>query len=103
MFLHAVFFHHAVFFPDESSSKRQNKDRKMLLTRLLLGNMYVTKEAKQFKTPPCADCLKTDCTKGHHTLFDSVVADGKWLFREFIVYRSEQCYPEYLITYDRVR
>ncbi|VDI54719.1 poly [ADP-ribose] polymerase 10/14/15 [Mytilus galloprovincialis] len=90
-------------YADESSSKRQNKDRKMLLTRLLLGNMYVTKEAKQFKTPPCADCLKTDCTKGHHTLFDSVVADGKWLFREFIVYRSEQCYPEYLITYDRVR
>ncbi|XP_052082465.1 uncharacterized protein LOC127720101 [Mytilus californianus] len=86
----------------DNPSNRQSKDRKMLLMRLLLGDMYVTGKPEKFVTPPCANCLKPDCVKSHHTPFDSVVADGKWLFREFIVYRSEQCYPEYLITYDRV-
>ncbi|CAC5370449.1 unnamed protein product [Mytilus coruscus] len=86
----------------DNASNRQSHDRKMLLMRLLLGDMYVTGKPEKFVTPPCASCLKTDCVKGHHTSFDSVVADGKWMFREFIVYRSEQCYPEYLITYDRV-
>ncbi|CAC5363950.1 unnamed protein product [Mytilus coruscus] len=31
----------------------------------------------------------------------TVVADGQWNFREFIVYKSSQCYPEYIITYKR--
>ncbi|XP_063409299.1 uncharacterized protein LOC134692726 isoform X2 [Mytilus trossulus] len=86
----------------DSASNRQSPGRKMLLMRMLLGDMFVTSKPEKFVTPPCASCLKSNCTKGHHIPFDSVVADGTWLFREFIVYRSEQCYPEYLITYDRV-
>ncbi|XP_071144780.1 uncharacterized protein [Mytilus edulis] len=86
----------------DNASNRQSPGRKMLLMRMLLGDMFVTSKPEKFITPPCANCLKSDCVKGHHIPFDSVVADGKWMFREFIVYRSEQCYPEYLITYDRV-
>jgi len=47
-------------------------------------------------------CKIPSCTTAQHRPYDSVVGDGKWIFREFVVYAKEQCYPEYVITYDRV-
>ena len=34
--------------------------------------------------------------------FDSVLAGSQKRFREFLVFDARQCYPEYLIVYDRV-
>ncbi|XP_076071626.1 protein mono-ADP-ribosyltransferase PARP14-like [Mytilus galloprovincialis] len=48
------------------------------------------------KRPPCKTCNSDLCTT-HPELYDSVVAEfGR---REFVVYDSYKCYPEYLITY----
>lgn len=75
---------------------------KMILVRMLLGKIFVANNAQQFKLPPCETCLHDNCTIQHHEHFDSVVVDiQNKLFREFIVYDAHQCYPEYIITYDR--
>lgn len=75
---------------------------KMILVRMLLGNIFVANNARLFKLPPCVTCLHDNCTIQHHEHFDSVVVDiPNKLFREFIVYDAHQCYPEYIITYDR--
>ncbi|CAL1537117.1 unnamed protein product, partial [Lymnaea stagnalis] len=70
-----------------------HKDCKMLLMRVLLGDVYVCKDGH-----PSG---KTICHCPNQKLYDSIMADGKWLFREFVVYDKSQCYPEYVITYER--
>ncbi|KAK0062243.1 tankyrase-like isoform X2 [Biomphalaria pfeifferi] len=58
---------------------------------------------KRFKKPPCMSCHDDLCYCGNRDYYDSVMGDGKWLFREFVVYYdASQCYPEFLITYERV-
>lgn len=78
----------------------------MLLVRTCLGEMYVrTDTLKQYayKRPPCMECYHDKCTDSNHSSsFDSIVVDGGWIFREFIVYDNHACYPEYLISYKRV-
>lgn len=74
----------------------------MLLIRLILGNVCVLQNSQKYKIPPCMQCKIPSCTTAQHRPYDSVVGDGKWIFREFVVYAKEQCYPEYVITYDRV-
>ncbi|XP_069130993.1 protein mono-ADP-ribosyltransferase PARP15-like isoform X2 [Argopecten irradians] len=88
----------------DHKQQRSNGSKKMLLVRMLLGNMFVCNDANptKYRKPPCrkTSCLRDNCTNGHGH-FDSVVGDGHWLFREFVVYTAEQCYPEYVITYHR--
>ena len=74
----------------------------MMLVRVVLGDIYLCTDISppSFGRPPCSNCLKPVC-KDHPGLFGSVVSDKHWLFREFVVYSPEQCYPEYLITYER--
>uniref|UniRef100_A0A182YU59 Poly [ADP-ribose] polymerase n=1 Tax=Biomphalaria glabrata TaxID=6526 RepID=A0A182YU59_BIOGL len=84
----------------------------MIMTRILLGNAFVCDEShkkvsnldpkKRFKKPPCMSCHDDLCYCGNRDYYDSVMGDGKWLFREFVVYDASQCYPEFLITYERV-
>ncbi|KAH9500601.1 hypothetical protein Btru_077062 [Bulinus truncatus] len=87
-----------------SGNSKQN--RTMLLVRVLLGDVYVYstkhKETTQLIRPPCKYCYKDKCSCPNQSLFDSVMLDGKCLFREFVVYDKNQCYPEYVITYRRV-
>ncbi|XP_071168768.1 protein mono-ADP-ribosyltransferase PARP15-like [Mytilus edulis] len=85
---------------------RDKKPKKMILTRMLLGEIYVTDQPQSFQRPPCKTCKKDKCCDSSHNargqgFFDSVVVDGQWNFREFIVYNSSQCYPEYIVTYKR--
>ncbi|XP_060083659.1 uncharacterized protein LOC132562897 [Ylistrum balloti] len=88
----------------DNKLQRTTGSKKMLLVRMLLGNMFVCKDHNpmKYRRPPCRNtsCLRDNCTSGHGQ-FDSVVGDGHWLFREFVVYSADQCYPEYLITYRR--
>ncbi|XP_021352046.1 uncharacterized protein LOC110449485, partial [Mizuhopecten yessoensis] len=84
----------------DSAKTRQLGGRKMLLMRLLLGDMFVTSTPFKYSLPPCKTCNKEKCINHSYT-YNSVVADGQWLFREFVVYDKNQCYPEYIITYDR--
>ncbi|CAL1549085.1 unnamed protein product [Lymnaea stagnalis] len=78
---------------------------------MLLGNVFLCDEnhksvqgkgSKKLSRPPCMSCSEDVCKCRDQTLFDSVMGDGRWLFREFVVYESSQCYPEYVITYTRV-
>lgn len=88
----------------DSKTNRKKGDHQMLLVRMLLGKMYICSDPNppKYRRPPCMnmECKKDNCIGGHD-LHDSVVADGQWLFREFVVYSSDQCYPEFLITYER--
>ena len=79
----------------------------MLIARVLLGDVYVCETARHFRRPPCkgVGCNLDDCST--HELFDSVMGVGKssgkrLLFREFIVYDRQQCYPDYIIKYKRI-
>lgn len=74
----------------------------MFLVRMCLGRMYVENTAKSFARAPCMNCHMDKCSCKDSSLFDSVVGDGGWNFREFVVYDRTQVYPEYLITYERV-
>ena len=91
-------------FAVDDKNKR-GKEGRMFLMRLLLGHVYITENPKKFKQPPCAHCREDTCPKPSHWPYDSVVGVKKQsggLFREFVVYERNQCYPEYLITYTRL-
>ncbi|XP_053399094.1 protein mono-ADP-ribosyltransferase PARP14-like isoform X2 [Mercenaria mercenaria] len=83
-------------------SNRTSSEKKMFLIRMCLGKMYVEKSAKTFARAPCMHCCMDKCSCKDNSFFDSVVGDGGWNFREFVVYDRTQVYPEYLITYVRV-
>lgn len=78
------------------TDRNQNGESKMFLMRVCLGDIFITKHTKSLKRPPCKMCSNDLCTT-HSELFDSVVAEFNR--REFVVYDSSKCYPEYLITY----
>ncbi|CAE7574015.1 Parp12 [Symbiodinium natans] len=68
----------------------------MLLCRVTCGDWIYTDEAK-----PDVGALVQDIRQGHH---DSVLGDrekARGTYREFIVFNSDQVYPEYIIIYKR--
>ncbi|KAI8779970.1 tankyrase [Biomphalaria glabrata] len=78
----------------------------MLLVRMTLGNIYLVNDTEKrlairdASQPPAVD------NNGQPTTYDSVMSDFRdekyGVFREFIVYKETQCYPEYIIEYKRV-
>ncbi|KAH3833545.1 uncharacterized protein LOC127877602 isoform X2 [Dreissena polymorpha] len=83
----------------------QGQIKQMFLMRMLLGHCFICTDQNhphKYRRAPCCKCKRDDC-KEHFDSgnYDSVVGDNKKLFREFIVYERDQCYPEYLITYER--
>ncbi|KAK3099830.1 hypothetical protein FSP39_010419 [Pinctada imbricata] len=88
----------------DSKQSRTPGDKQMLILRMILGKSYICSDPnpRKFRRPPCThpSCRRDDCTETHQR-FDSVVGDGQWLFREFVVYAADQCYPEFLVTYER--
>lgn len=99
--LHRRYIYMYLYFADDKS-KREKTDLKILLVRLLIGNPFVSGQCKNYKHPPCSTCKTTDCINAEHVNYDSIIVEGTWMFREFVVYESNHCYPEYIITYDRV-
>ncbi|KAL3878767.1 hypothetical protein ACJMK2_031098 [Sinanodonta woodiana] len=90
----------------DAKQARTHGEKKMFLMRMVLGNIFVCTDQNphKYKRPPCKTCMLDDCSNALHTegCFDSVVGDMGTLFREFVVYAKDQCYPEYIITYVRV-
>ncbi|RUS85200.1 hypothetical protein EGW08_007026 [Elysia chlorotica] len=84
---------------------------KMIMFRALLGNPFLcnnnhpsvqSKDAQKLFRPPCMNCQKDVCRCSPQILYDSVMGDGTWIFREFVLYDRFKCYPEYVIYYKRV-
>lgn len=66
--------------------------RQLLLCRVALGKSFLQYSAmKMAHAPP-----------GHHSVIGRPSAGGLH-FAEYVVYRGEQAYPEYLITYKIVK
>ena len=94
-------------FSLDPPNQRSKSNRKMFLMRMVLGESFLctARDPHKYRRPPCANTkhLRDDCLETSHGSFDSVIGQAKrLLFREFVVYESDQCYPEYLISYDRV-
>lgn len=87
----------------DDRQKRETKDLTMILVRCTMGEICLMKDTKKLTRSPCKDtnCLSDTCT--HEDRYNSVVEEGKYIFREFCVYDKQQVYPEYVITYDRVK
>ncbi|XP_060082610.1 protein mono-ADP-ribosyltransferase PARP14-like [Ylistrum balloti] len=79
--------------------RRTSSPKKMFLVKMCLGEVHVSNTASKYRRPPCKKCVKDDCAHKH--FYDSVVGDGKWIFREFVLYDPRQSYPEFMITYVR--
>jgi len=72
--------------------------RAMLLTRVTCGNMKVVEDKL-----PDSDAILNDCT-GKNPKYDGVLGDrekARGTYREFVVYKNDQAYPEYVIIYRR--
>ncbi|XP_045190048.2 uncharacterized protein LOC123547196 [Mercenaria mercenaria] len=91
---------------DQYADPKQKRDfkgeKQMFLIRACLGRIYLAKAARKFVGMPCVDGCEDNCSCGGRNQCDSVVANGYWNFREFVVFDSSQVYPEYLITYQRI-
>jgi hypothetical protein len=72
--------------------------------RMLIGEPYLNKESRpeSFARPPCRNCQQTRCLCVDSRQYNSVIDDSVRLYREFVVYEHDVCYPEYLITYRRL-
>ncbi|XP_045199859.1 uncharacterized protein LOC123554054 isoform X2 [Mercenaria mercenaria] len=93
----------------------KGRDRKdelccILVCRVLLGNSVIIRRnvhnhtvTSQATSAPCKTCLKPepDCQCSESTKFDSVIFEGV-LFRDFVVYETCSCFPEFAIMYTRV-
>merc|ERR1711971_612970 len=77
-------------------SKDEGNGQVVLLCRVLGGCVRYTAE----KTPDPA-ALTRDCLEGD---YDCIIGDRKAAsntYREFIVFDTEDVYPEYILTYER--
>jgi len=74
---------------------------KMLLSRVVMGKFHKTSySSSDLRRPPCVEGHLNPC---HHERCDSVYFDGtNKNYEEFIVYDRNQCYPEYVIEYERI-
>lgn len=106
VFGQAVYMSESSTKADQYTDDRQERETNgltMILVRCTMGEICLMKDTKKLTRPPCKEtsCLSDTCTHGDR--YNSVVEEGKYIFREFCVYDKQQVYPEYVITYDRVK
>lgn len=86
----------------DKKNQRSADEKKMILARVCLGKICLLQQSMTtLKKPPCSSCQLAACEHDSRYVCDSVVGDGGWIFREFVVYNQFQAYPEYVITYIR--
>lgn len=78
----------------------------VILSRVLLGNIFVCKEPRHFDSLPCRvrGCFGNRCShdRSYEGTFDSIVGleDGEiGDSRDFVILDPDQAYPEFLIQY----
>lgn len=83
-------------------TNRRTKGLTMLVVRVILGHAYPHTGDTPVNALPCSqpDCMTPSC--GTHRRYDSLVAGKGKLFKEFLMYDTNRCFPQFLITYDRV-
>lgn len=78
----------------------------MFLVRVCFGEMFIRIDIinKYFYIRFfCKSCYNDRCMDFiYSVMFDFIVVDGSWNFREFILYDNKVCYFEYLIIYKRI-
>jgi len=88
----------------DDKNQRTKEPKHMFLSRVSMGKICLLSTARNtLKRPPCfiSGCFSDSCSHSEHERCDSVVGDGQWIFREFVIYSQYQAYPEYTITYQR--
>ncbi|XP_071127901.1 protein mono-ADP-ribosyltransferase PARP11-like [Mytilus edulis] len=96
-FGYGVYFTDKLHLVDANSSNDEDKEKKMILARVSLGEMCVLqRENEDMSFPPCKDCNFDNCIHGRR--YDSVIGFSN--SRNFIIYERSQAYPEYIITYE---
>merc|ERR1719239_1159535 len=121
MFGQGVYFAEDPVKSDQYADPRDHRtsngeELKMFMVRVLLGEPFLCgmsslpHDGTKFQNPPCMKCFKNYtkdlCSCPDKVNFDSIIGhkapkpDG-WLFREFVTYDLDTCYPEYIITYVR--
>ena len=103
-------------FPDAKTARAPNGTvLYMFVMKALIGRTYICQSPRQFQRPPCSNlaCSQDTCTDKEHLPFcDSVIGTHRFtrdnsgdtvdlMFREFVVYENELCYPEFLVEYVR--
>ncbi|KAK7486994.1 hypothetical protein BaRGS_00021810 [Batillaria attramentaria] len=88
----------------DDKRQRTSGNKTMILVRMLLGQPYMNtaQNPTKYDRPPCMKCGKDKCTGCNSKHYNSVIDEAGRNFREFVVYDSNMCYPEYFITYQRV-
>lgn len=78
----------------------------MFLVRVCFGEMFIRIDIVNqyfYIRFFCKSCYSDRCKDFiYSVMFDFIVVDGSWNFREFILYDNKVCYFEYLIIYKRI-
>lgn len=90
-----------LYFVDDKF-KCEKIDLKIFLVWLLIGNLFVLGQSKNYKYLLCFICKIMDCINVEYVNYDFIIVEGIWMFWEFVVYDFNYCYLEYIIIYDRV-
>ena len=83
-----------------AKEKTAKGERVMLYCRVLMGEAHMTKTTHSDRRPPINPAAGQ---KGR--TFDSIFAqkgvanDGKQFHNEYVVFKSDQCYPEFIVYY----
>ena len=85
----------------DPSGTRRTTGLTMFIVRVILGRSYIHTKEEPLADIPCQKrgCMKPGCEE--HDPFDSVVAGINKRFREFLVFDTKRCFPQYLVVYDR--
>jgi hypothetical protein len=76
----------------------------MLFARVLVGSPFVSTNPNGLpglRRPPCLHGHTQEACD--HTRFDSVLATAARRFKELVVYDRHQCYPEFIVEYERTK
>ena len=101
------FFGSGVYFACRSSKSDEyvrqpspSNTYKMIISRVCMGNYYTTQESmNNIRRPPCIEGHIDPCS---HLRHDSVYFNGtRKNYEEFVVYDRNQCYPEFVVEYER--
>ena len=96
--------HNAITLFADPIHNRRDTELTMLVVRVILGESSIYNDTKPLSAIPCkVEGCKTPGCRRHHEKYDSAVVDCYNNFRGFLMLDARRCYPQYLVTYDRVR